>query len=223
MYVVLIGPQGSGKGTQADRLAPKHSLMKIATGDLFRAEIAAGTELGQLVDRYLEMGELAPDEVTLAIVEERLATIDKGAAAGAVFDGFPRTDGQARGLDDALAKRGAAIGHVVEIVVPQSTLIERLEGRRVCPSCGKTFHVLFNRPAVEGVCDRCGGQLEQRPDDTPEAIRQRLALYHENTAPLLDYYSARGLVRRVNGDQPIDAVEREIDQAVAASENGISE
>ncbi len=223
MYLALIGPQGSGKGTQAERLAPKHGLMKISTGDLFRAERADGSQIGQEVGRILDAGQLVSDSTTLAVVEQRLKAIDGGAAEGAVFDGFPRTDGQAQGLDEALAKRGWSVRLVIEIEAPESTLIERLAGRRVCTSCGKSFHVTFNPPRIDGICDHCGGSLEQRADDTDEAIRRRLALYRQSTAPLLGYYRERGLVRQVNGDQPMDDVEREIDQVVAESLAGVSE
>ena len=217
MYVVLIGPQGSGKGTQADRLAPKHSLMKIATGDLFRSEIAAGTALGGRVKQFLDKGELVPDDVTLSIVEERLSQIDSGTARGAVFDGFPRTHGQAEGLDIALMRRGASIDIVVELVIPEAALIRRLAGRRVCANCGRVYHLDFHPPSVEGVCDVCGGRLEQRPDDREEAIQRRLSLYREMTAPLLDYYGARGVVRQVNGNRPVDEVEQAIDSEIAAT------
>jgi adenylate kinase len=217
MYLVLIGPQGSGKGTQADRLVPKHSLMKIATGDLFRSEIAAGTTLGSQVKQVLDKGELVPDDVTLSIVEERLAQIDSGAARGAVFDGFPRTYGQAEGLDIALMRRGASIDLVIELVIPEAALIRRLAGRRVCANCGRAYHLEFHPPAVEGVCDVCGGRLEQRPDDTEEAIHRRLSLFREMTAPLLDYYGGRGLVRKVDGNRPVDEVEQAIDSEITAA------
>lgn len=217
MYVVLIGPQGSGKGTQADRLAPKHSLMKIATGDLFRAEIGADTALGKRVKQYLDQGELVPDDVTLSIVEDRLKVIDAGDANGAVFDGFPRTQGQAEGLDHALEHRDSSINLVIEIVIAEKSLISRLAGRRVCSQCGRVYHMEFQPPAVDGRCDVCGGSLEQRADDTEEAIRRRLSLYRQMTAPLLDYYGSRGIVREVNGDQLVDHVEAAIDDAVAAA------
>jgi len=217
MYVVLIGPQGSGKGTQADRLAPKHSLIKISTGNLFRAEIAAGTELGRSVELILEKGDLVPDAITLSIVNEQMDAIDAGAANGAVFDGFPRTQWQAEGLDRALERRCAAINLVIEIVIPEATLIQRLAGRRVCTKCGHIYHIDFQPPNADGVCDVCGGRLEQRPDDTEEAIRRRLLLYHQLTAPLLDYYGSRGIVSQVNSDQPVDEAEQSIDNAVAAA------
>lgn len=210
MYIVLIGPQGSGKGTQADRLVNSLGVMKISTGELFRAERAAGTELGKLVAGILDAGELVPDDVTIAIVESRLEEIDRGAALGAVFDGFPRNLSQAEALDVALDGRGAAIDHVVEIAISEDKLVRRLSGRRVCSNCGAVYHIDHAPPSVPGVCDRCGGKVEQRADDTPEAIRRRLAIFAEMTRPLLAYYAERGIVSQVDGDQPMEAVEKDI-------------
>lgn len=219
MYVILMGAQGSGKGTQAALLGPTLQLVKVATGDLFRAAIAQGSELGQQVQSILEAGELVPDELTNAIVQVRLAQIaaDKargGEVKGALFDGFPRTEPQARALDEILANQGEELTAVVEIDVPRERLIERLAGRRTCESCGAVYHVESDPPKVEGICDRCGGSLVQREDDTPGAITRRLALYDELTAPLLSYYEQRGVLRRVNGDQDIQQVQRDILDAV---------
>ncbi|MBX3071772.1 MAG: adenylate kinase [Thermomicrobiales bacterium] len=210
MYIVLIGPQGSGKGTQADRLVASLGVMKISTGELFRAERAAGTELGNLVAGILDAGELVPDDVTIAIVEERLKQIDAGAASGAVFDGFPRNLSQAEALDAALAGRDAAIEHVVSIDISEEKLIDRLSGRRVCSSCGAVYHIDHSPPANDAICDRCGGSVVQRADDTPEAIQRRLAIFAETTKPLLDYYGERGIVSHVDGDQAMEAVEESI-------------
>jgi adenylate kinase len=215
MNVILMGPQGAGKGTQADLVAPRLGLVKLATGDLFRAAVASGNELGQLVKEYLDRGELVPDDVTLRIVEEHLDEIGRDQRAqGALFDGFPRTRAQAEGLDQALAKRGQHIDAVVVISASTETLISRLAGRRVCPSCGATYHVTFNPPQRAGICDQCGGELIQRTDDTPDAIRRRLDLYFEQTAPLLEFYRQRGLVRQVNGDRAIDEVANDIISAI---------
>jgi adenylate kinase len=220
VFVILMGAQGSGKGTQAALLGPKRKLVRIATGDLFRAAIASRTELGQQVEAILARGELVTDEVTVPIVRERLNALAEERRAsddvqGALFDGFPRTEGQARALDNILAEQGESLTAVIEIDVPRDTLIERLSGRRVCVSCGAVYQLNSNPPKVDGICDIDGGKLIQRDDDKPEAIARRLALYDEQTAPLLAYYAARGLVRRVNGDQAVEQVASEIDQVLA--------
>jgi adenylate kinase len=213
-----MGPQGAGKGTQADIIAPRLGLVKLSTGDLFRAAVASGSELGRLAKGYLDRGELVPDDITLAIVEERLEEIAENPnVKGALFDGFPRTRAQAEGLDAILAKRDERIAAVIEIAVPREKLIARLAGRRYCPNCGATYHVEFNPPKTAGVCDRCGGPLVQRPDDTPEAIRRRLDLYDEQTAPLLDFYQQRGLLIRVDGDRPIEEVTHDILAAIGTA------
>jgi adenylate kinase len=215
MHVILMGPQGAGKGTQADIIGPRLGLSKLSTGELFRAAIAADSPLGQEIKGPYDRGELIPDDLTLGLVEERLEEIGENPdIRGALFDGFPRTRAQAEGLDAVLAKRGERIDAVVEISVPRDTLIERLAGRRVCPSCGATYHVDFNPPKVDGICDRCGSRLIQREDDTPEAIGRRLDLYDEKTAPLLAFYDERGLLKRVSGDQPIDQVTEDILAAI---------
>lgn len=214
-----MGAQGSGKGTQAALLGPKLGLVKVATGDLFRAAIAQGSELGQQVQSILEAGDLVPDELTNAIVQVRLAQIaaDKakgGDVNGALFDGFPRTEPQARALDEILANQGEELTAVVEIDVPRDRLITRLAGRRTCESCGAVYHVESDPPKLEGICDKCGGKLIQREDDTPTAIKRRLALYDEMTAPLLSYYKERGVLAQVNGDQDIQEVQQDILDAI---------
>jgi adenylate kinase len=206
MNLVLIGPQGSGKGTQADLICPQYGLVKLSTGDLFRAAIAAESELGLQVKELLDRGELVPDGVTLAVVKARLEEIRASGANGALFDGFPRTGGQAQGLDQILADQGEQVDLVVNIEVPKDVLVTRLAGRRVCTDCGVAYHVEFNPPAQEGRCDRCGGPLVQRSDDTPEAISRRLAIYEDQTAPLLSYYRDRGLVVSVDGNRGVQAV-----------------
>lgn len=210
-----MGPQGAGKGTQADIVGPRLSLAKLSTGELFRAAIASDSPLGREVKGPYDRGELIPDDLTLGLVEERLEELDdEPDVRGALFDGFPRTRAQAEGLDAVLAKRGERIDSVVEISVPRDVLIERLAGRRVCPTCGATYHVIFNPPKVDGMCDRCGGQLIQRDDDTPEAIGRRLDLYDEKTAPLLAFYDERGLLKRVSGERSIDDVTKGILAAI---------
>ena len=220
MHVVLMGPQGAGKGTQAVRVAPRLGLTLVATGELFRGAIRAQTELGRTIKETYDRGEFVADEITIRLVEEKLDEIAREhrlgeAVRGALFDGFPRNRAQAEALDQALARRGQALSAVVRIDVPRERLVERLAGRRVCASCGAVYHVEFNPPLREGVCDVCGGEVVQREDDTPDAVRKRLDLYFSQTEPLLNYYRDRGLLTAVNGDQPIDAVTDAVVAAIA--------
>jgi adenylate kinase len=215
VHVILMGAQGSGKGTQATRLGPALKLEKIATGDLFRGEIASGSPLGVELKAILDRGDLVPDDLTNAIVHSKLQSLverrDAGEdVQGALFDGFPRTASQASALDGILRDFNDAVSVVVEIDVPRDVLIERLAGRRVCTSCGAVYHIEANPAAVPGICDHCGGTLVQRDDDTPAAIERRLALYYQQTAPLLDYYKGQGKLQRVDGTRGIDEVEQSI-------------
>jgi adenylate kinase len=215
VHVIFMGAQGSGKGTQAALVSPRLHLVRIATGDLFRAEIASESELGVELKEILGRGDLVPDDLTNAIVQGRIATIaqarERGKpVAGALFDGFPRTDVQARALDSILAEYGEQITAVVEIEVPRDVLVKRLSGRRVCVNCGTVFHIESNPTTSPGICDVCGGQVIQREDDRPEPIARRLALYDEQTAPLVEYYRERGLLERVNGDQDVATVTESI-------------
>lgn len=223
-HVILMGAQGAGKGTQAELLGPELNLYHLSTGEAFRAAISAKTELGVLAKQYLDRGDLVPDDVTLGIVAARLDRIasEQGPERkdGALFDGFPRTLSQAEGLTTELAERGQSLLAVIEISVPRDELIERLSGRRVCPTCGAVYHVTFNPPAVPGICDRDGTQLEQREDDTPEAIARRLNLYFEMTAPLLEYYGIRGLLETVDGRKSISDVHEDIRSAISARKAG---
>jgi adenylate kinase len=222
MHVIFMGPQGAGKGTQAARVAPLLGLAHVSTGDLFRAAMKNQTELGVLARGYLDRGELVPDDVTIGIVVERIDQIaaDHEAGreiAGALFDGFPRTAAQAEGLDRALAERNDPVRAVVEITAPKDVLVRRLAGRRVCANCGATYHAEFSPPKSDGVCDQCGGEVKQRADDTPEAIERRLALYDEQTAPLLTYYRERGLLTTVDGDRDASVVGDEIVALIRAT------
>jgi adenylate kinase len=215
MHVILMGAQGAGKGTQATRIAPVLSLVHLSTGDLFRAAIASGNELGRTAQGYLDRGELVPDDVTLGIVDSRLSEIaQEPGVQGALFDGFPRTQAQAEGLDVMLDQRQERLAAVIEIQVPMDVLVRRLTGRRICERCGATYHIEFNPPRVPSVCDVCGGALIQRADDQPEPIKRRLTLYFEQTAPLLAYYQRRDLLIAVDGDRPMDDVAADIVQAV---------
>lgn len=221
MHVILMGPQGSGKGTQSERVRARLKLASIATGELFRAAIKSGSELGRRVQAIYDRGELVPDALTIALVEERLDYLAeerrRGAQiGGALYDGFPRTDAQADALDEALAARGEQVTVVVTLDVPRETLVRRLAGRRVCANCGRVFNVVSDPPAVEGVCDVCGGEVIQRADDTPEAVAKRLDLYEQETAPLAGRYAREGLLVRVDGDRVIDEVTEAIVSAIEA-------
>lgn len=215
-YIVLLGPPASGKGTQAARLREALHLPHVASGDLFRENLKNETELGLKAKGYMDRGELVPDDVTIAMVMERLSRPD--CANGAILDGFPRTIAQAEALDEALARRGQQINVVPCITVPDEVLVERVSGRRLCRTCGEAYHVRFNPPRQPGICDKDGGELYQRDDDKPETVRKRLQVYREQTSPLIDYYRRRGLVVEINGDQPIDAVTADLLAAITAGE-----
>lgn len=214
-----MGPQGAGKGTQADRLAPALGLLHLSTGAVFRSTIKSGSELGEELRGYLDRGELVPDDVTLDVVSAALVAIDAGAVAGgpsgALFDGFPRTPAQAMGLEAALSTLGHELTAVVSIDVPRPMLVSRLSGRLTCPVCGTIYHVDFHPPRVAWTCDLEGAPLEQRADDTPEAIARRLDLYDEQTKPLERFYAERNLLRRVDGQAPIDDVTTQLLAAIS--------
>jgi adenylate kinase len=203
MQVILLGLPGAGKGTQAARITEKYGVPHISTGDMFRSAIAAGTALGQEVKAYLDSGRLVPDELTIQVVRERLLQAD--AQDGFLLDGFPRTLHQAEALDGMLADIHRSLSCVLYIHVPQEVLLARLTGRRVCRDCGRAYHVVFQPPLQEGVCDKCSGVLYQRSDDTEEAVATRLQQYAQ-TAPLVDYYRERGLLRQVDGERTVDEV-----------------
>lgn len=210
MRLVLVGPPGAGKGTQAEFIAAHLAIPKISTGDIFRANVASGTPLGQQAKRYMDAGQLVPDEVTINMVRERLAEWD--AADGFLLDGFPRTVPQATALDKLLADLGTGLDIVLELVVEDDEVIRRLSGRRTCRGCGKVWHVEFDPPTAEDVCDRCGGQLFQRDDDKPETIAERLKVYARDTAPLIQYYGAQGKLVGLDATGPVeDVTDRAID------------
>jgi adenylate kinase len=195
--VVLLGAPGSGKGTQAERIVARYGLPHVSTGDMLRSALAKGTEMGREAKRYMDAGELVPDEVVIGVVRDRLAEDD--THAGFLLDGFPRTLEQAGRLDALLGDAGRGLTHVIQLDVPEDELVERLAGRRLCRSCGKGYHVVFDPPRVEGVCDACGGELYQRADDNEETVRNRLAVYRAQTEPLVEYYRARGLLGTAYG------------------------
>ncbi|WP_027415396.1 adenylate kinase [Aneurinibacillus terranovensis] len=204
MNVILMGLPGAGKGTQAERIVDEFGIPHISTGDMFRAAIREETAMGLQAKSFMDQGLLVPDEVVIGIVKERLAKPD--CERGFLLDGFPRTLAQAEALDATLAELGRGIDHVINIDVDRSILLERLTGRRICKSCGATYHVVFNPPAQEGICDKCGGELYQRSDDNEETVATRLDVNIEQSAPLLKYYAEKGLLRNINGQQDINVV-----------------
>ena len=204
MNIVLMGPPGAGKGTQADVMARNLFVPHISTGDIFRANIKAGTELGQLANQYISKGDLVPDEVTLAMIKDRLAEDD--CAKGFILDGLPRTIGQADALEAILPEQGKQLDKVVNIDVPEELLIARLCGRRVCRNCSQTYHLENNPPTEAGRCDECGGELYQRADDSEETIKNRLEVYRAQSEPLIAYYEQKGLLLSINGNQTINNV-----------------
>jgi adenylate kinase len=212
MDFILLGPPGAGKGTQAKLMIDKWDIPQISTGDILRAAVREGTALGAEAKGYMDRGELVPDRVVIGIIAERLKEED--AAGGFILDGFPRTIPQAQALQEILDDLGRKIDHVVSIDVDDEELVTRLTGRRMCKRCGESFHVVFNPSREEGVCDRCGGELYQRDDDKEQTIRQRLAVYSEQTRPLIAYYEKQGKVRRIEGTGSIDEIFSRILMAV---------
>lgn len=204
MYLVLLGPPGAGKGTQAERLQEKLRLPHVASGDLFRENLRNETELGLLAKKYMDKGDLVPDDVTIAMVRDRLQQPD--CDQGAILDGFPRTQPQAESLDRMLADMGRRLDGVLYIAVPDEKLVRRLSGRWICRQCQTPYHTIFSPPAQEGVCDACGGELYQRDDDKPETVRARLKVYHQQTSPLIDYYRQAGLLVEVDGAGDIETI-----------------
>ena len=207
-----MGPPGAGKGTQAAGLVKEYSIPHISTGDMFRAAIKSGTALGLKAKEYMDAGQLVPDEVTIGIVAERLAEDD--CSKGFLLDGFPRTVPQADALDKILKDLNMELDGVINIEVPEDKLIERLTGRRICRKCGETYHMVFNPPTAENICDKCGGELYQRSDDTLETAQNRLKVYNDQTQPLIDYYRKKGNLKEINGDQDIAKVLQDIEKVL---------
>ncbi|CAH8773192.1 adenylate kinase [Paenibacillus dendritiformis] len=208
MNILFMGPPGAGKGTQAERIVAEFGIPHISTGDAFRKAMNEGTPIGLKAKQYIDQGLLVPDDVTVGIVRERLAQPD--CEAGFLLDGFPRTLAQADALDGILTELGRKLDHVINLSVDRDLLLARLTGRRICKSCGATYHVIFNPPTQAGVCDKCQGELYQRSDDTEEKVGTRLDEYINKTAPLLEYYGNKGLLRQVDGEKEIDTVASEI-------------
>ncbi|MDT9027719.1 MULTISPECIES: adenylate kinase [Rossellomorea] len=210
MNIVLMGLPGAGKGTQAEKIVDKYGIPHISTGDMFRAAIKGGTELGLKAKSFMDNGDLVPDEVTIGIVRERLSKED--CEKGFLLDGFPRTVAQAEALENILADLGKKMNYVININVDKDILMERLTGRRICKECGATYHLVFNPPTEEGVCDRCGGELYQRADDNEETVQNRLDVNIKQTQPLLAYYEDKGYLKNIDGQQDIHRVFDDIDE-----------
>lgn len=204
MKIVMLGAPGAGKGTQAIKIADKYDIPHISTGDIFRANIKGGTELGQKAKSYIDKGELVPDEVTIGMLLDRIAQDD--CKNGYVLDGFPRTIPQAESLTEALKSQDDKIDFALNIDVPDEAIIERMSGRRACPKCGATYHIVYAAPKMENICDKCGTDLIIRSDDKPETVKDRLNVYHQQTEPLIAYYKAAGVLREVDGTQELPKV-----------------
>ncbi|RLF16922.1 MAG: adenylate kinase [Thermoprotei archaeon] len=212
MRLIIFGPPGAGKGTQAQLLANKFGIPQIATGDILREAVKEGTDLGKMAKTYMDRGQLVPDEVVIGIVEERLRRPD--CAKGFILDGFPRTVKQAEALENMLKKLGVKLDAVVNLEVDEEEVVKRITLRRTCRNCGAVYHLVFNPPKKEDVCDRCGGPLYQREDDREETVRNRLKVYRKQTEPVLKFYEARGLLRNINGNLSIDQVFQEVLKAL---------
>jgi len=208
LNLLIMGPPGAGKGTQAEGMVKELAITHISTGDMFRAAIASGSEMGMKAKEYMDKGALVPDEVVIGMVKERLQQDD--CKVGFLLDGFPRTVEQAVALDDTLKSLAIKLDAVVNVDVPLDKLMARLTGRRVCKGCGASYHVLFNPPTKEGKCNSCPGELYQRDDDNEVSVGTRLNAYMEKTQPLIDYYNAQGIFKAINGDQDIDKVLKDI-------------
>ncbi|SNX54391.1 adenylate kinase [Thermoanaerobacterium sp. RBIITD] len=208
MRIILLGPPGAGKGTQAERITNDFKIPHISTGDIFRYNIKNNTELGKLAKQYIDKGLLVPDAVTNKIVEDRLSKDD--CKNGFLLDGYPRNVSQAESLEKFLANENLKIDHVLNIIVDRDSLVERLSGRRVCPSCGATYHVVTKPPKIEGICDKCGEKLIQRTDDNIESVLKRLEVYEDETKPLIEYYSKTNLIRNIDGNKPVNEVYNDI-------------
>jgi len=210
--IILLGAPGTGKGTQAVNIASWYGIPQISTGDIFRSNIKAGTELGKIAKGYINDGKLVPDEITIGLVKTRLAEADCGG--GFILDGFPRSVPQAEALDGYLAETGRQIGVVANIYLPDETIVARLAGRRLCGNCGRPYHTVYNPPEEEDICDSCGGRLVCREDDDERTIRDRLAVYHAQTAPLIERYDRRGLYVRITGRESIEDTTEEMAAAL---------
>lgn len=210
MNIILLGPPGAGKGTQAQRLVDQYGMRQLSTGDMLRAAVKAGTPVGLQAKAVMDRGELVSDEIVSALIDDELTSM--GPDVGAIFDGYPRTEAQAVSLDGILARHNRSLDYVIELEVDEDALVDRITGRFTCANCGEGYHDRYKLPAQEGVCDKCGGtEFKRRPDDNEETVRTRMAEYRGKTAPILPLYEARGIVRRVDGMASIEGVTGEID------------
>ena len=207
--LVFLGPPGAGKGTQAKRLAKDIGLVHISTGDILREAVKNQTPLGRKAKEFMDKGELVPDDLIIALIEEVMPP-----EGGVIFDGFPRTIAQAKALDEMLSRKGMKLDAVILFDVPDEVVVERLSGRRVCPSCGAVYHIKFNPPKEDEICDRCGTKLVQREDDREEVVRNRLEVYRKQTAPLVEYYEGKGILIRLDASRDIEEVYRELRKVV---------
>lgn len=214
MKIIMLGAPGAGKGTQAKKIAAKYQIPHISTGDIFRANIKNGTELGNKAKEYMEKGLLVPDELTCDLVVDRIGQED--CKNGYVLDGFPRTIPQAEALKAALEKRGEKMDFAIDVDVPDENIVRRMSGRRACLGCGSTYHIEHIPPKIEGICDVCGGKLVLRDDDAPETVQNRLKVYHEQTQPLLDFYGKEGILKTVDGTLEMEAVFEKITEILGA-------
>lgn len=214
MKIIMLGAPGAGKGTQAKKIASEFNIPHISTGDIFRENIKNQTELGKKAQEYMDKGLLVPDELVLELIMDRFNEPD--CKNGYVLDGFPRTIPQAKALDEALEKKNDKIQFAIDVDVPDEVIIRRMAGRRVCPNCGRTYHVETLRPKTEGICDACNTELVLRDDDNPETVKKRLNVYHEQTQPLLDYYKEKGILHSIDGTKSIDDIYNEIVSVLTA-------
>ncbi len=214
MKIIMLGAPGAGKGTQAKMIADKYSIPHISTGDIFRANIKNGTELGKKAKTYMDQGLLVPDELVVDLVVDRVGQAD--CSNGYVLDGFPRTIPQAESLDAALEKLGSKVDYAINVEVPDENIVRRMSGRRACVACGATYHIVHIPTKVEGICDRCGSQLILRDDDKPETVKKRLAVYHEQTQPLIDYYNDKKVLVEVDGTKDMNDVFTDIVKILGA-------
>ncbi len=214
MKIIMLGAPGAGKGTQAKKIAEKYGIPHISTGDIFRANIKGGTELGMKAKSYMDQGQLVPDDVTIGMLLDRISQDD--CAGGYVLDGFPRTIPQAESLTEALKGRNEKMDYAINVDVPDEAIVTRMGGRRACIACGATYHIVYNPTKTEGVCDACGEKLVLRDDDKPETVQKRLTVYHEQTQPLIEYYDNEGILKTVDGTQDLNDVFEDIIEILGA-------